>query len=382
MLMKVLIITDQHVFYKNNRYYAEYSFNCVLDRYVNAFKDVTLSARLGDLKAISRSATEVKGVNVIPCGNNKDIFVGKTRKLFRRIIPDYDFVILRLDSFAAYEAVPIIRKNDIPYMTECMSCAWDGLWNHSFLGKIIAPIMFTRMRNAVKHANYASYVTTEFLQQRYPCNNKSLAASNVMIDTPSQDVHDKRSLKIDYCNMNEVTLMTAGGVNIRYKGFQYVIQSIPELNKNGLRVKYLIVGNGDNSYLRSVAENCGVIDQVIFTGAVPHDKVLDLMDLSDIYIQPSLQEGLPRTVIEAMSRSCPAIGAKTAGIPELLPKECVFKRKSAEDITRTILKIWDKKKLHALSDIAFEESKKYANDVLNKRRMEYYQGIIDHFEKI
>ena len=59
--------------------------------------------------------------------------------------------------------------------------------------------------------------------------------------------------------------------------------------------------------------------------------MFELLDECDIYLQPSLQEGLPRSVIEAMSRGCACIGAATAGIPELLESEYVVKRKSVQE---------------------------------------------------
>ena len=61
-----------------------------------------------------------------------------------------------------------------------------------------------------------------------------------------------------------------------------------------------------------------------------------MLDTCDIYVQPSLQEGLPRALIEAMSRGCPCIGARTAGIPELLPEECLTPRGSAGAIAGAV----------------------------------------------
>ena len=47
------------------------------------------------------------------------------------------------------------------------------------------------------------------------------------------------------------------------------------------------------------------------------------LDGLDIYIQPSFQEGLPRALVEAMSRGLPALGSSVGGIPELLPSYCL-----------------------------------------------------------
>ena len=104
------------------------------------------------------------------------------------------------------------------------------------------------------------------------------------------------------------------------------------------------------------------------------------LDEIDIYIQPSLQEGLPRSVIEAMSRGCPAIGAKTAGIPELVSAECVVRRKSPGDIANTVLNISSAEKLAELAQINFEKSKEYLDTVLGERRNAYYDKIKEKSE--
>ena len=66
----------------------------------------------------------------------------------------------------------------------------------------------------------------------------------------------------------------------------------------------------------------GLADRVIFDGTLPAgEPVRQWLDGIDIYLQPSLREGLPRALIEAMSRACPAVASNVAGIPELLPQE-------------------------------------------------------------
>jgi len=155
-----------------------------------------------------------------------------------------------------------------------------------------------------------------------------------------------------------------------------VISAIPLLNRAGIRVRYTLVGGGSQDYLRQLAEKCGVADQVIFAGRKSLDEVFTLLEQADIYIQPSLQEGLPRSVIEAMSRACPVIGAKTAGIPELIAPECVVKRKSVSGIAKTIRKIYNTEKMSELAEQNFAHSKEYLDEVLNTRREEYFSRII------
>ena len=84
-------------------------------------------------------------------------------------------------------------------------------------------------------------------------------------------------------------------------------------------------------------KNFGVENQVFFDGTLPGGQpVYDWLDDLDLYLIPSLQEGLPRALVEAMSRGCPAIGAKTGGIPELLGKDCIYGRKNYKKLAKKI----------------------------------------------
>ena len=95
-------------------------------------------------------------------------------------------------------------------------------------------------------------------------------------------------------------------------------------------------GNGNPDRLKRVASECGVGDNIKFLGSLSRTMVMQELDSCDVYIQPSLQEGLPRSVIEAMSRGCPVLGANTAGIPELIAPECIFKRANPIDTAKAI----------------------------------------------
>lgn len=380
--MKALVVTDIHVYRKEGKFYiAEQVFH-IIKRY---------SEKFGKIDLYARTAKELPPSNVVDASEYIDSFFGckgiasAFKKENRRTLKDFilkaDLVVVRLHSVFGYLAGIEAKRQKKPYFAEVMGDAWDAYWNHGFLGKLIAPFMYFGIKQVVWHADFALYVTNEYLQKRYPCKNAIVGVSNVLIKSVDNLVLEKRLETIATRSLNEISLMTAAAVDVRFKGQEYVIRAIPAINKAGYKVKYYLAGGGSQDYLRSVAKKCGVLDQVVFLGRLSLDEVMQTLDEIDIYIQPSLQEGLPRSVIEAMSRACPVVGARTAGIPELISPECVVKRKSSKDIAKTVLSVFSKDKLIELSKINFEKSKEYLDSVLMERRNAYYDGIKGTVEK-
>ena len=103
------------------------------------------------------------------------------------------------------------------------------------------------------------------------------------------------------------------------------------------------------------------------------------MDNIDIYLQPSYTEGLPRALVEAMSRALPCIGSNVGGIPELLREsELVDVSKNCAYQIATILNELNIEKKIYLANLNYEKSKQYAYNVLDKKRMEFYKQFAEH----
>lgn len=375
--MKILYATDHIGFLVNNKVYLSNRIYPILNRYANAFGEIVLYSRFIVVDTAPDdtfySPFIVQHINV---GNLKRTFL--YNKELDNIIPQCKLVVGRVPALPAYQAIDYAKKRDIPTFTETMGCAWDAYWNHGLIGKIFAPYMYCRMRALVKNADYASYVTSSFLQRRYPRNKKSLSASNVLIKDINDSVLSKRIEHIQKRPPNTMLLMTTAAVNVRYKGQEYVLRAITKLIRQGINVKYYLVGDGDNSYLLQLARKLNIEERIVFTGRKSLNEVFELLDEIDVYLQPSLQEGLPRSVIEAMSRACVVIGAKTAGIPELIEPGFVVNKKSVDEITKCLITI-SKYTIEQNISVAkrnFEKAKEYQEEVLNEKRMAYYQEVI------
>ena len=101
------------------------------------------------------------------------------------------------------------------------------------------------------------------------------------------------------------------------KGVQYLIKAFRTIKKEYPKLKLVIVGTGDfESYLRSLAHG---IEDVVFTGYVdsPADKKLLYENCVAVAV-PSLYEGLPMVVLEAMACRKAVVASDVGGIPILI----------------------------------------------------------------
>ena len=97
------------------------------------------------------------------------------------------------------------------------------------------------------------------------------------------------------------------------------------------------------------------------------------LDDIDLYIQPSLTEGLPRALIEAMSRGCPALGSGAGGIPELLAPECIHKPGDSATLAKMLeTAIQDKDWQKSQAARNFREAAAYDSKVLDDIRREFW----------
>jgi len=103
------------------------------------------------------------------------------------------------------------------------------------------------------------------------------------------------------------------------KGIDYLIRAIPDVLERFPQTKFLIAGGGRlKDSLCAIAEELGVKDSVRFIGAFEHQCLPEIMNQTDIVVQPSLNEGLGGSLIEAMAWGKPIVASAVGGIPQLV----------------------------------------------------------------
>jgi glycosyltransferase involved in cell wall biosynthesis len=139
----------------------------------------------------------------------------------------------------------------------------------------------------------------------------------------------------------DVFLVTTSRLVVK-NGINDIISALTFLPKN---IKFLIVGVGSlEKDLKKMALELGLVNRVIFAGFVDYKEIPKYLKISDIFIRPSLSEGMGNSFIEAMASGLPVVATPVGGIPDFLKenKTGLFcKIKNPESIAFCVNKILD-----------------------------------------
>jgi glycosyltransferase involved in cell wall biosynthesis len=114
----------------------------------------------------------------------------------------------------------------------------------------------------------------------------------------------------------------------RYKGYDRIIELLPELSKELPDIRYVIIGDGtDRMRIMNLAKESNVADKLILPGRVGDYEVINYYNLCDVFVMPSefyieenrvAGEGLGIVYLEAAACGRPVIGGKGGGCSEAI----------------------------------------------------------------
>jgi glycosyltransferase involved in cell wall biosynthesis len=80
----------------------------------------------------------------------------------------------------------------------------------------------------------------------------------------------------------------------------------------------LVGGRGDRAALERVVARLGLTDRVRFHGAMTEDAVARMLERADLFVLPSLIEGVPVSAMEALACGLCVVATRVTGVPELI----------------------------------------------------------------
>jgi glycosyltransferase involved in cell wall biosynthesis len=123
------------------------------------------------------------------------------------------------------------------------------------------------------------------------------------------------------------------------------------------RYKFLVLGEGPMAEeLWKLAEKLNVAKRIMFIGHVPYDQIPAYLAIADVFVRPSLSEGMGNSFIEAMAARVPVVATPVGGIPDFLfdpdisigdlaPTGVFCKVRNPRSIAQAVERIIDNEKL-------------------------------------
>lgn len=101
------------------------------------------------------------------------------------------------------------------------------------------------------------------------------------------------------------------------KGINYLILASSMVDRMGIPVKVIIIGGGpEKRKLEELAKRVGMVGKVIFTGF--QTDVENWLSTMDVFVLPSLTEGTPMALLEAMAHGIPCVASRVGGVPKVI----------------------------------------------------------------
>ena len=162
-----------------------------------------------------------------------------------------------------------------------------------------------------------------------------------------------------------------------YKGPDTLLYAAA-LCQRRLNFQILLVGAG--RYLpemKTLAAKLTIADRVEFCCELSSGPaIFEFLDSIDLFVMPSRAEGLPRALVEAMSRGCPCIASSVGGIPELLDSSDLVPPGSPEKLAKLILEVAsDPNRLLAMSARNLAKAVQFSPQRLNESRRAFLEEV-------
>lgn len=385
--MRTLVSIDEHCYLFDDLYHLDDQGMILVERYLNVYDTIKLVVRVKKTDELNTSRFKPlidNRVEIYPIYFfqgyrqylTKYIFI---EKKIKDVVKGCEMAIVRLPSTIGFQVLRAVRRNHLPHGIEIVANPKELYRNSkSLFAKLFYYLYHLQQLKALKYANAISYVTKYSLQQDYPVRNKksfityysSVKVDNMYFCSP-------KSLNQDSGN-EFVICHVAHPIKTLDKGHKILIDIVKDLNARGFKnVVAKFAGAGEYvPYFIDYAEKIGVSDKISFVGLLSTQELFNFLKTSDLMVFPTVSEGLPRVLIEAMAVGLPCLSTRVGGIPELLSPDLLFGPYDVAGFVNKIIEIMSSSDLyHTLSIQSCAKSKEYEDQLLQSRRNEFFNFI-------
>jgi glycosyltransferase involved in cell wall biosynthesis len=195
----------------------------------------------------------------------------------------------------------------------------------------------------------------EIMKKGVPSNKISIIYNGVGDEFLREKDHEKpQSILREKYGIDNHYCLYVGRLTPR-KGLDYLLHAL----KKTTDLRCVIVGDGpQREYLLSLARNLGLQNRVVFAGFAPQENLKEFYAAADFFVLPSLAEGLPLVMLEALASGNPIVATNVAGIPEIVSdgyNGLIVPPKDSEALSKALQRLtYDPELLQEMSTHAYQ----------------------------
>ncbi len=205
--------------------------------------------------------------------------------------------------FASVKNIPAVTTNHNWLRSHWrlkVYCFLDSLWIRYF-GRIVA---------------VSEGVKEDMLKFRVPEERIVVIDNGIDLDRFDREVSDEGVRKEFGLDGSIRVVGTIGSLG-HEKGHLYLLRAARDIVRADESVRFLIVGDGPlREELTAEAAELGIEDKVVFTGY--RKDIPELLSVMDVFVLPSVKEGLPMVLLEAMASKRPVIATRVGAVPKVV----------------------------------------------------------------
>lgn len=380
MIMNVLIVTDHIYLAHPSGIFDTYCFdNGFFEDYCQTFESVSVLCRMAKVEMLPIGANRSDGKRIQFKGvpNIRGIkwfcWAGWAyQQIVKSAVNASDAVIGRVPSQLARIASHYAQKMKKPCMIEVIGDPQEALVhiNNSVPYRLVSWLEMLRLKQLTQIAEFGAYVSRH-LREKYPIRN---ANACVVVSDIRLSRHDIKQEKIFLTCPTPIKIIQVASL-LAYKRHQDLIQACRLVTDMGISIEIHFVGGGSRRQeLETLCQQLRVGENIRFHGHVADRQFLiKLLDDSDLFVLTSATEGLPRAILEAMSRGLPVIATQIPGVMELIRESESFPVGDVKALANLIVILAkNPDRMMEMSHFSIETAKQYTNEILSLRRMHLY----------
>jgi glycosyltransferase involved in cell wall biosynthesis len=215
------------------------------------------------------------------------------------------------------------KRTDVPLILTCHGQLISGSKTADYFERVYSRIIGRRIFKAADRIISLSSSDLNYISSFGVDSKKISILPNAIdpeelfkMDSVSFEANNPKNSFLQGLNGKRI-IMFVGPV-IQRKGVKYLIKSIPKVLENtGDDSVFVLVGGGEFlNQARQLTTEMQINDHVIFTGRLTEEELVETYRCADLFVLPSLSEGLPTSILEAMYFGVPVVATDIPGVKD------------------------------------------------------------------